>query len=156
VKGRARLTLVNFVPCCCRPKALILHLKRFVSVESTDYFKTGDGENRSTTSTFRFEKNETPVEFSDRLSLESHEVVDADSEEYQHYELKSLVHHVGRRVSSGHYETDAIRCFTDGGETIEKWVEYDDSSIRMTNFDAIQGSISKQKSVYMLLYTLDG
>jgi ubiquitin C-terminal hydrolase len=64
-----------------KPKAMLLHLKRFVL--STD--------NKMVI----FRKNKAPVQLL--------ETVDND------YKLHSVVHHIGNTASSGHYTADAVR-----------------------------------------------
>ena len=132
------------------PKALLLHLKRFVP-----------GVN------IPFRKNKDPITLSESLSLDaflSENTVDEKknlpSHKEQQYSLKSLVHHIGPTASSGHYTADAARTRPATPEEADKkaheeWVSFDDSRATVTKLSDIVASEPKKKTAYMLLYTLD-
>lgn len=64
------------------------------------------------------------------------------------YSIKSVVHHIGNTSSSGHYTTDALR----DGTT---WVSFDDGVTKEIVLDDIVKSPRKQRSAYMIMYSLD-
>jgi len=79
------------------------------------------------------------------------------------YSIKSIVHHMGARASSGHYITDAVRlCEKEESEENPSpsggkepcWVTFDDSSSCKTSWDKIESSTYKKTTAYLLLYTL--
>jgi preprotein translocase subunit SecD len=114
-----------------RPKALLLHLKRFIVVEkpqpavddNTSEKAGGGDENahpnspssrRSRPVEYEFQKNKAPVEIAERLSLAnflstSEESTEESSKSAGEYKIQSIVHHIGSRASSGHYTADALR-----------------------------------------------
>ena len=127
-----------------------------------------------------FKKNKAPVELAEQLSL--HPFCAAPSK--GDYHLRSLVHHIGARPSSGHYLADAIRPYrapptnaatdTNATETSsttlpptekaevtestppeEEWITFDDANSCRTTLSKIQTHTMKQQTAYMLLYSLD-
>ena len=80
-----------------RPKALLLHLKRFTIVE------VNDGEVSWPKSTARV-KSETSISLE---KFTTGEVKGGD--ENQEYSLKGVVRHIGKLAMSGHYTADANR-----------------------------------------------
>jgi Ubiquitin carboxyl-terminal hydrolase len=96
------------------------------------------------------------------------------------YTIKSIVHHIGSRASSGHYTADALRDKlisqedqeteenkTKDGQNLEEkknddnyieppvWVSYDDDMVNVTTIEKILSSKFKQESAYMVLYSLE-
>ena len=128
------------------PKALLLHLKRFIVEQQKDWNGTID---------ITMRKNKAAVELSRQLALDDFrgENLDKAAEKESRYSMSSLVYHVGTKSSSGHYTATASRLNRDGEST--DWVTYDDSSTCFTTLDDITASAYGRKNAYMLLYTLD-
>ena len=168
----------------CSPKHLLLHLKRFIFVERP--IPTGN-ENAPPNSPssrpqmeYVFMKNKAPVDLAEELSLQPFCASPSEGS----YQLRSLVHHIGARPSSGHYLADAVRPYrasptnsmpdkmpADAStadplstETCnvtvivppeEEWVTFDDGNSCKTTLSKIQGNTTKQQTAYMLLYSLE-
>jgi ubiquitin C-terminal hydrolase len=71
------------------------------------------------------------------------------------YSIRSIVHHIGNTANSGHYTSDAIRSFPDDQEKPNQWMSFDDG-IAMHAGNDVLSNVSKQKTAYMLLYTMAG
>lgn len=117
-----------------------------------------------------FRKNTAPIQITDWISL--HKFTGTASTDFKapdrQYAIKSLVYHIGARASSGHYTADAIRTTKlsiapspgrsigndEQGEKSE-WVSYDDSRTSVTSLDEILSNERRQKTAYILLYTLE-
>lgn len=135
-----------------RPRALLLHLKRFKMVEHRT--KGDDGKDEVS---YSFQKNKAPVELNDKVSLDrflsdkaTASVLSSD------YSLRSIVHHIGTTANSGHYTADALReTSKDGKASTQQWVSYDDSTSIETTLGEIQKSLPNRKTAYMLLYSTD-
>ncbi|GAX10105.1 ubiquitin carboxyl-terminal hydrolase 26/29/37 [Fistulifera solaris] len=127
-----------------------------------------------------FQKNKEQVHLSESLSLNpflmkfpNDEPLPASSTESKHeYKLQSIIHHIGGRASSGHYLADAIRPAkslpvdskedVNGGAAVAKddaekqsWVTFDDTSSCITSLDKILSNPNKERTAYILLYSLD-
>jgi hypothetical protein len=127
-----------------------------------------------------FQKNKEQVHLSESLSLNpflmkfpDDESSPAPSTESKHeYKLQSIIHHIGSRASSGHYLADAIRPAkslpVDSKEDVNdraaeakddaekhSWVTFDDTSSCITSLDKILSNPSKERTAYILLYSLD-
>lgn len=110
-------------------------------------------------------KNTDPVSIPDNLSLTSFEGrangdISISQEEPSAYNLVSVVHHIGRSASSGHYTADAFRQLNSSEQNKEDsvkdtWVSYDDGRTSVTSLNDVTGSDTKQETAYMLLYALD-
>lgn len=127
-----------------------------------------------------FNKNKAPVELAKELSLQPFCATPSKSD----YHLRSLVHHLGMRPSSGHYLADAIRPYratpsdpatdtkdtetsstglpltenleiTDSTPPEEEWITFDDANSCKTTLSKIQANTMKQQTAYMLLYSLE-
>ena len=134
-----------------RPKAVWLHLKRFV-VQQPD---PNDPTNLVVS------KNKQPVQLSSTLSLEPFLAAaaaaapkDGDTDAMdtsntppssKSYNIQSIVHHIGSTANSGHY--------TASGKRGTQWVSFDDSLTEETTFQTVSGSVANQKTAYMLLYS---
>jgi ubiquitin C-terminal hydrolase len=64
------------------------------------------------------------------------------------YSIKSVVHHIGHTASSGHYTADSLR-------DENTWVNFDDGVTHEITLDDIVKSPPKQRSAYMIMYSLD-
>jgi Ubiquitin carboxyl-terminal hydrolase len=160
---------------------LLLHLKRFLVVERPTSTPTSNGENNPPNSPspsiapveYILKKNKAQVSIPPLLSLDAYAVhrdqtddgVSAESEassQKKPYSLKSVVHHIGGSASSGHYTADAIRMDRDAPvgstESTSKlvWVSFDDTFASRTTLQKIVKNRLKQRSAYMLLYSLGG
>lgn len=136
-----------------RPRALLLHLKRFKMVEHRAKGEDGREEVR-----FSFQKNKTAVELNDRLSLDGYLSEEATASILpSDYSLRSIVHHIGTTANSGHYTADALRQTAEDGKptTHSQWVSYDDSTSTEITLADVRTSLSNQKTAYMLLYSTE-
>jgi ubiquitin C-terminal hydrolase len=169
------------------PKALLLHLKRFIveeKINSSPGAKSDENSHpnspqaKAPSYELVFKKNKAPVAIPVNLSLDAFRV-ESDGKEDQtvasvsspsvEYSLRSVVHHIGSRASSGHYTADAIRlCEKDQepGDTTtadtgtkkemeEKWVMFDDGNAALTTLERVTKNINRQRNAYMLLYTMN-
>jgi ubiquitin C-terminal hydrolase len=171
------------------PKALLLHLKRFIVEEKIYSPPEGTSDENSHPNSPQapsyelvFKKNKAAVAIPANLSLEAFQVESTDTHDQTaasasasagEYSLKSVVHHIGARASSGHYTADAIRLCEkeeeeESGDSTartadtstpkeleEKWVIFDDGNSAPTTLEKITKNISKQRTAYMLLYTMN-
>lgn len=124
-------------------------------------------------------KNKAPVGLVENVSLEPFCATTSGGD----YHLRSLVHHIGARPSSGHYLADSIRPFratstdsvadkpaesssltapttedstaTETAPPEEEWITFDDANSCKTTLSKIQENRKKQETAYMLLYSLD-
>lgn len=146
-----------------QPKALLIHLKRFVLVERPSSGGEDDKENNLEVT---FQKNRAAVELTEELSLEDF-MKDEKMKSRPtkpRYALKSIVHHIGSTANSGHYTADALRPGRPhvgedqeaGAQTCEpQWVSYDDGLTTETTLAALRGNISNQRTAYILLYSIE-
>ena len=124
-------------------------------------------------------KNKTPVELTETLSLGPFCATPSGGD----YHLRSLVHHIGARPSSGHYLADAIRPYrarpsdtpadtkqpessslttlstedssvAESAPPEEEWITFDDANSCKTTLTKIQENPKKQETAYMLLYSV--
>jgi len=140
------------------PKVLLLHLKRFIFQERKVQIEkptdNTDGEAMFRTE-YVFKKDKQRVNLRDKFDF----LGDFSAgESPKKYHLKSVVHHIGSRPSSGHYTADTIRKFaleeTDESDETEHWVTFDDTSSCVTSLQKVQANINKQRNAYMLLYEM--
>lgn len=143
---------------------MLLHLKRFVVEEKPVATPNPPSDENSHPNSpskvpvpateYVFRKNKNPVAIPEILALEAFEETQSAGPSYS---LKSVVHHIGQRQSSGHYTADALRLVKPAsgeGDKEPTWVSFDDASSARTTLDEIRSNPSKQRTVYMLLYTL--
>jgi ubiquitin C-terminal hydrolase len=148
------------------PRAMLFHFKRFIVDVSPDY------------SSITYRKNQSQVDFSERLSLhECHGVLseflaadvtipesrisrvmprdgDDDSmgdEDVRSYEIRSVVNHIGSSASCGHYTADASRLYPNGER---KWTRFNDAIVSTLNKDDAMGPCAKT-TAYMVMYELE-
>jgi ubiquitin C-terminal hydrolase len=168
-----------------RPKFLLLHLKRFLVVEkrdspppsSSDENQPPNSPSRLAPVRYVFRKDRTRVKIPGQLTLEPFHTehkddvagtpngTDMQTSELKDYSLRSIVHHIGSRASSGHYTADAARPnIVEQGKTAgseeeskekESWVTFDDDRSYRTSLEKITKSKKKPETAYMLLYALD-
>jgi hypothetical protein len=167
----------------------LLHLKRFIVEEKINSSPEGNSDENTDPNSppnspqapsyeLVFKKNKAPVAIPANLSLDAFLLESNDKQEQTttsasspsgEYSLKSVVHHIGSRASSGHYTADAIRLCekeqepgdattavpgTDK-EMEERWVMFDDGNSALTTLDRVTKNINRQRNAYMLLYTMD-
>ena len=102
---------------------MLLQLKRFIFCEQP--IQTVENQEPNTLQQsnpaigYISKKNNTTVAIPASLTLEPFMKKSAPLNEPRSYQLKSIVHHIGRLASSGHYTAQAKR----GNE----WVDFDDS-----------------------------
>lgn len=139
-----------------RPKALLLHLKRFI-VESN-----GSGENHH----ISFRKDDAQVKVNNSISMQSFTKdgtgMDVSNEKgLAAYNLVGVVRHIGRTANSGHYTADAIRCSENENTNKSsmstpppnEWVSFDDGKTSiLENVDGTLGSERNQRNTYMMMY----
>lgn len=94
-----------------------------------------------------------PVKYSHLLELEDRwlsKQLLADTTTCKQYELFSVVHHVGARLSGGHYVCDVRK--PDGQWMLHKnlqWCKADDSSVKYAGHKEV---LSRNTSAYILFY----
>ena len=163
------------------PRALLLHLKRFIVDVSPDYMS------------ITCKKNHTAVEFSKHLSLSpfncdgvlaeylandviipednsrkmnhdqghtkgSDEIYDETMHQPE-YSLRSIIHHLGSSAESGHYTATLNRCNQQGHDisrdSSRSWLNCNDNLVSgMTEMAVF--SASSQATAYLFLYELQG
>lgn len=101
-----------------------------------------------------FQKNKAEVDVSPTVDLSKFQVESKSPlVAGASYELKSIVRHIGRMASSGHYTADALRPNEPLGENNEDvFVTFDDhQSQRTTQRDVIG---KRRETPYMIMYEL--
>mmetsp|Transcript_49215 Transcript_49215/g.119269 ORF Transcript_49215/g.119269 Transcript_49215/m.119269 type:complete len:196 (-) Transcript_49215:245-832(-) len=68
------------------------------------------------------------------------------------YEIRAVVHHIGKTADSGHYTADAVRFRDETND--EQWVSYDDAFAEELTVDQTLDEQNKQRTAYMVLYSL--
>lgn len=166
-----------------QPQFLLLHLKRFIFVEKP---RPSAGDENAPNAVdnggppeYVFQKNKTPVTIPESVSLDPFRIENsAESQSSsQTYALKSIVHHLGSRASSGHYTADAVRYVAQDKDAEQKeaasattevssepasevydpykWVTFDDTNSCITSLQKITLNKNKRSTAYMLLYCLN-
>ena len=132
-----------------RPKYLLLHLKRFIFVEqpiATVENSEPNSPSQPNQVEYVFKKNKTPVVVPPLLRLDPFLASNSTGpEETSGYQLQSVVHHIGRHASSGHYTAQARRG--------DDWVTFDDRNSGYTTLDHVT-SLAKASTAYLMLYEL--
>ncbi len=131
-----RLRCAPFAAMISRPKAILLHFKRYIVTQRDN------GE-------MVFRKNKAKIPLKDSLSISSF----FSSEEEKHYHLCGVVHHVGNTAFSGHYTTCAKRKLEE--ESVEEqWVFFNDTVGQRRTINYVTGNETNQENCYMALYEL--
>jgi uncharacterized UBP type Zn finger protein len=102
-----------------------------------------------------FQKNKAEVDVSPTIDLSKFQVESKSPVSVSHaaYELKSIVRHIGRMASSGHYTVDALRPNEPQGENNEDvFVTFDDHRSHRTTQDDVIGK--RRETPYMIMYEL--
>lgn len=129
------------------PRALLIHWNRFTIDFTTDNPKV--------------QKNSSPVEFQEYLSLSTLIMGDDTTNTYR---LKSVVHHIGSSADCGHYITDALYIHHQQHQQHRKqrqrkkkqWYRFNDSVVDPITWRDVLGSATATNgSAYMLLYELE-
>jgi uncharacterized UBP type Zn finger protein len=136
---------------------LLLHLKRFIFVEQpVRNAVDSTGENKEPNSPekpvvameYVFQKNKAQVDVSPTIDLTKFLL---ESKSPVGYELKSIVRHIGRMASSGHYTADALRPNKLPGENKnDTFVTFDDHRSRRTTQNEVIGK--RRETPYMIMY----
>lgn len=95
-----------------------------------------------------FKKNKAPVAVPPSLSLETFMEKPSDSSHQKDYHLQSIVHHIGRLASSGHYTAQARRG--------DDWVGFDDCFTGCTSLEDVVKKAADGPTAYLMLYELGG
>ena len=97
-----------------------------------------------------------PVVLTKKLSLDRYRMTEKTEpcgpENRTDYSIQSIVHHLGKTVDSGHYKADAVRYRENESKT---WVSFDDAITDEQEEEHVLTNVSKQKTAYMLLYTMN-
>jgi len=138
------------------PKALLLHLKRFIVNQDQLTTSSTQSDHRPAQATFC--KNNARIAFKENLSSglfnSSSTVADKDLL-HREYKLRGIVHHIGGTALSGHYTTDVLRqrpSSSVGG--VENWVTFDDAHATEISSAEVLGDEGSQRNSYMILYGL--
>jgi ubiquitin C-terminal hydrolase len=128
------------------PRALLLHLKRFIVDVSPDYLSISYSKDQSAVSLEQqLDLNEQSGALSEVLAPD----VDALPPKH-HYTLRSVVNHIGSSASCGHYTADALRMDHNGQR---EWIRFNDSFVsRITEEEAMDHAST---TAYMVLYELE-
>ncbi|KAL3944063.1 MAG: hypothetical protein SGBAC_001846 [Bacillariaceae sp.] len=127
------------------PRAILLHLKRFIVDVSPDY------------TSISYRKDQSAVSFEDSLDFDTegvlHEFLAPDASlppGGDTYAIRSVVNHIGSSASCGHYRADAHRVFSGGKR---EWSRFNDSYVSKVSADnAIKDS---SQTAYMIMYEVD-
>ncbi|CAJ1959077.1 unnamed protein product [Cylindrotheca closterium] len=125
------------------PKAILLHLKRFIVDVSPDYTSISYRKDRSC---FSFEDS---LDFDMDGVLHEFLAPDVSLPPGDTYAIRSVVNHIGSSASCGHYTTDAYRAVAGKRE----WTRFNDSFVsKISAESAIQDS---SQTAYMIMYEAD-
>jgi len=145
-----------------RPRALLLHLKRFIVTQRERVETSEGGTEKSVGLEMEFRKNEARVHVNEPLSIDSFcEQGAKNGTSDRNYRLRSIVRHIGTTASSGHYTTD--RKYSKFDELATKksciengeWVTFDDGVTTPISLDRVLNNKQNQRNSYMILYELD-
>eukprot|EP00978_Attheya_sp_CCMP212_P013016 scaffold32479_cov44-Attheya_sp.AAC.3 len=145
-----------------RPRALLLHLKRFIVTQRERVEMSEGGTEKSVGLEMEFRKNEARVQVNEPLSIDSFcEQGAKNGTSGRNYRLRSIVRHIGTTASSGHYTTD--RKYSKFDELATKkscikngeWVTFDDGVTTPIPLDRVLNNKQNQRNSYMILYELE-
>ncbi|KAL7453474.1 hypothetical protein ACHAWC_005147 [Mediolabrus comicus] len=125
-----------------RPKALLLHFKRFIVTQKEN-------------AEMVLRKNKVKLPLKESLSISSFFSPEEEKPDGL-YHLCGVVHHVGNTAFSGHYTTCAKRKLDEeSAENVEEqWVFFDDTVGERRTINYVTGNEINQKNCYMALYEL--
>jgi len=130
--------VTQLISVTSRPKALLLHLKRF-------RMEAKDGQ-------VLFRKSSGRVKSCESVSLNAF-MESRDDTNKTSYELKGVVRHIGNSSLSGHYTADALRKNATG--TNLDWVNFDDGATSLTSIRDVLDSDGSQSNNYLMFYGLE-
>jgi len=162
-----------------RPKALLLHFKRFIVTQepkiNTSVGEKSDGKEGEAAPPPRMEmvlrKNKVKIPLEELLSINPYVGEEGEGPPGE-YHLRGVVHHVGSTASSGHYTTCARRPLPrdrsggdekgSGGDATanaprdegDQWAFFDDRVGAKKDVDYVVGCERNQRNCYMALYEL--
>jgi Ubiquitin carboxyl-terminal hydrolase len=132
-----------------------------LSTQGTRHTHTSNSKHRPTRTcqqrvTYRYKKISLGIALDQSMTLADYEDstiknasnnMKAPISEGGEYEIKSILHHIGDQVSTGHYTTEAVRSNVYNNQV---WVNFNDHQCTPIQFP----NISKNASAYILLYVL--
>jgi ubiquitin C-terminal hydrolase len=135
-----------------RPKALLLHLKRFV----VEHRKKENGEFETVC-----RKNKASVTLNVTVSVDKVTDMKVGAGRYS---LCGFVRHQGVSAASGHYTAAAVRSrpLSEGDkgnegpaqEVVQEWVSFDDVRTAITSLRSETSNLDNQRNAYLCLYAL--
>jgi Ubiquitin C-terminal hydrolase len=137
-KCKEGTSVTQTIAVTSRPKALLLHLKRF-------RMEAKDGQ-------VIIRKSSGRVKSGQSVSLGTF-MDNGDNAKNCSYELKGVVRHIGSSSLSGHYTADALRKNLKDGN--QEWVNFDDGSTSITSLYDVLESEGSQSNNYLMLYSLE-
>lgn len=137
-KCKEGTSVTQMIAVKSRPKALLLHLKRF-------RMETKDGQ-------VIIRKSSGCVKSGESVSLDPF-MENRDDANRTSYKLKGVVRHIGNSSLAGHYTADALRMNAKGSN--QEWVNFDDGSTSLTSLRDVLESEGSQSNNYLMLYSLE-
>jgi ubiquitin C-terminal hydrolase len=130
------------------PKAILLHLKRFIVDVSPDY------------TSISYRKDQSEVSFDATLDFDVEGVLheflapDVSLPPGDTYAIRTVVNHIGSSASCGHYTADANRKYGNtNNNNNREWTRFNDSYVsKISSKNAIQDSC---QTAYMIMYEVD-
>jgi len=139
-KCESGTTATQTIEVLSRPKALLLHLKRFIV----------DTSGRTMT----LKKNKARIVYAQSISLDQLQHHNDATKDEPSYKLRGLVRHIGNTAFSGHYTANCQRRKPGSVEATktEEWVSFDDGTASVTSLPSILENEKNQRTNYMMLY----